>query len=630
MTAIYPNLLAWAAALIVPIVLYLVHHRPQRHRVSTLLFFKTLAREHQEAPWLRRLKRLLSLLLTLLVLAASVGAMAQLIIAPSGEDERQIVVLIDRSASMAAIDGGETTRLDTAIDAIEDRLAAIPRSVPISIVVYDDRPEVLLARSLDRREVARTFRSIQPTPIEGVEASALRLARRIAAIETPSAVWHVTDIAEPIDDDAAPAEDNARAEPAADNDIRVHRWSVAADRPVNVGISGFALRRMPMQRDRFEAFIQVHASGPEPVDADMEVRLDGRVAALRKVRIEPGEPQRMLIPVSAGENATIQIDVLNVDDDALPLDDRVVARVPPLKPIRVLWITPQADPFTELALAALGEDRQINIFQGGPDAYPPDEPVDVVLFQGWMPDKLPADTPVVAINPPTSVGPIAIRKLDGDGLPLQRLRVTDPEHPLLLGVASGRIEPVQTAIIGVDAMRSGIDPIWIGDAGPVLAAGTSEGRRIVVLAIDPSRSPSLPLLPSFPLLVGNAIYWSTESDDPAGAGPNFRTGHLLEVDDTELRWPNKNANQAKATPVIGRWVRLDRTGLFETDSGVVGSAALLSPDETVLPSSGTVGSVGAASVEGAWLAGDLSLPLLWVLAIVLVVESYLFHLKTVY
>ena len=65
MTFLYPAMLSWAAICLGVGLLYLFRRRPRTQQVSTLIFFKMLAKEHQESAWMRRLKRLLSLLLAL-------------------------------------------------------------------------------------------------------------------------------------------------------------------------------------------------------------------------------------------------------------------------------------------------------------------------------------------------------------------------------------------------------------------------------------------------------------------------------------------------------------------------------------------------------------------------------------
>ena len=82
LTPSYLHLL-WLA--LIPLVLWLFRRQAKRVPVSTLLFFKSLAREHQESAWLRRIKKWLSLLLTLLVLLFAILALAR----PSGTGRRR-------------------------------------------------------------------------------------------------------------------------------------------------------------------------------------------------------------------------------------------------------------------------------------------------------------------------------------------------------------------------------------------------------------------------------------------------------------------------------------------------------------------------------------------------------------
>ena len=93
---------AWSLLVLAPIALYLFRPRPRTVRTSTLPFFKWLAREHQDSTWLRRLKHLLSLLLSILIVLTAAAALGRLVIARSSDSFRTVVILVDRSASMAA------------------------------------------------------------------------------------------------------------------------------------------------------------------------------------------------------------------------------------------------------------------------------------------------------------------------------------------------------------------------------------------------------------------------------------------------------------------------------------------------------------------------------------------------
>jgi hypothetical protein len=638
-------MLWWALALGVPVVLYLVRHKPVRQRVTTLLFFKSLAKEHQEASWLRRLKRIISLLLTLLVLAALVGALSRPVIAPSSEGVQSLVIVVDRSASMAALDDSGDSMIDLAIASIEQRLSTLPASTPVSLITYDTRPRILLARSFNRRALLRELRQIAARPISGHAAPALRLAERLASVETPATIWHISD-APPVSVNDGEAIDQVAIEPVGaalaglddetlldladqDESIDIEHFYVTTQQRSNVGLTGFSLKRVPMDPSKFEAFVQVHASGTSPAEVELNLMLGGQLAGLRKFELQPGARQRIMVPVEASADQTIKL-LVKSKDDALSLDNQVSAWIPPLDPLRVLWVSPKPDPFTELSLRVLGDETQVEVFHTPPNAFPPKEAFDVVIFQSWLPEQWPEDMPAIVIDPPHSSGPVRVTRLDRGGLPLDSVRATDPGHPLLYRVATPRVAVTQTVSLEADAASAGLQPLWRGTAGAVLAAGDIRGQRIVVMGFAPERSETLPLTAAYPLLVGNAVYWCTQSQRQEQIGNLQNTGTLIQLDSDTLDWHVTDGDKV-AVQAVGSWAELDRVGLWTTASGKLGSAALLDAEETLLgvaPQTNDATDTGGGI--GGWLTGDLTELLLVMALSVLLMESYLFHRRSVY
>ncbi len=612
----------WLLTALVPVALYIVRPRARRQRVSTLLFFKSLAKEHQESAWLRQLKRLLSLLLSLLILAGAGMALARLVAVPRTGTIRSAVILIDRSASMSATDSGAVTRLDAAKRAAVARLTGMHGGVAVSVVTYDSRPTVLLPRSMDRREIERAILSIGARPIEGRPEEALHLSEQLARIEAPASIWHYTD---------APAPESI----AVDSPVTIEHVCVALRSPTNVGITAFELRRSPMQRDQLEAFAQLVAVGPGPVEAQVQMRRGQNLIAVRRMTIEPGGRELLAMPIEAGEASgsdTLSLSV-RAEGDSLRADNELLARVPQPEPIEVLWISAQPDVVTQFALQSLGRDTQVRVFAGGPNAWPSERRVDVVVFQGWLPETWPQDVPVIAIDPDRSVGPVRIAPVAGGGLPVDAPRTTQAHHPVLFGVAGSRVSLLQKTVLDADPARSGLEPLWVGPAGPLLAVGEVRGQRVVIMSFSAAESENLWRLPSYPLLIGNAIYWATLPAAATITGNNRRCGELLATHADTIIWssPDIGMPHAGKTAIVGRWTELDHVGLWSTDAGESGSAALLSAEETRLPSHGDADGL-AVSARGwsRWLSGDMTAALLWVVLATLMVESWLFHLHSVY
>lgn len=615
MRFLHPGLLNWGYMVLAVAALYLFRPRPRKVRVSSLLFFKSLAREHQESAWLRRLKRLLSFLLNVMIVGFAVLALAHPVVSPGAEAVRNLVIAVDRSASMSARDDRGRTRLEEALALARQRLARLPDGVGVAVVAFDRRPEILLSRTLDRREVLRALDAIRIRPIEDDAETALRLARRLAEIETPAAIWFLSD-APPPDLPAGGGET-----------VSLEHLGNPLAGPVNAGLTAFRLRRLPLEHTRYEAFVQVHGTGPKAFDAELEVRLDDSLVAVRALTLTPGGRERLLIPVTAGQAKVITLSVAT-KEDALPFDNRLQARLPEARPVKVLWISENPDPFVELALASLGEESDITVFQGDPSAWPPKQPIDVVIFDGWLPGEWPDLIPAIVIDPPGPLGPVHAVRLEGRGLHVDSLRVANPRHPLLYGIATDRISVVQTGALEIDGS---LEPLWLGPAGPLLLAGEVRGQRIAVMGFAPGRSERLPLMASCPLLFGNVVYWASEPRADVIAGRNLQTGDLAALEGRTLTWSTAGSRETETVELNGRFTELDRIGLWRTDADEAGSAALVSVRETLLPSRQAGESETAADIGVSPLfRGDLTTLFLAGILVLLVLESWIFHRHVVY
>ena len=623
-----PSLLSWASLLVAPVILYLFRRKPKIERVSQLVFFKTLDRAHQESAWLRRLKRLLSFLLSVLIMCAAVGALARMILGGSEQTLKNVVVLVDRSASMMAKDKLGRTRLSLAVKRVRKKLGTLHGAAAVSVMTYDRRPEILLPRTYDRREVVRALEAIRVRPIEGDPEKALVLASRMAALETPASVWHVTD-SPPAAADAQAAHDTGNDQEKKAGKVMVEHLTVAPAGTVNVGITAFQIRRLPMELSRLEAFVQVHCAADEPTEAALEISIDGELTSVRKMTLDPGARKRLFVPLKAGQGKCLSLKLV-AKDDVLALDDEVHGRIPEAQPIRVVWISPKPDPFTELALGSLAAEGVVEVFKGSTVSWPTETPADVVIFDGWLPKTWPEDVSVIVIDPPETDVPFRTVRIAESGVPVERIRVTEPGHPLLYGVAGGRIAVTQTGVLQADGP---LEPLWVGPSGPVLAAGEISGQRLTVFAFDPERCEHLPLMASYPLLVGNAVYWSAQPRLRVQSGNNRRTGDLVRLEGKTITWtrPGDIHKGKNSAAIQGQWTELDRIGIWATDAGETGAASLLSRTETGLVR--VHPEQKGSALEGdvaSFFSGDMTGPFMWLVLLVLVVESYLFHRRAVY
>ena len=497
MQILNPAFLGLSLLAAIPILLYFFRRKSKTVEVSTLVFFKSLAREHQESAWLRHVKKFLSLLLTLMVVFGAVFGLSKMVFSPKADDIRSVVILLDRSASMSAVGGDDQTRLEIAKQEIRARLDALPENVEVSLVAYDSRPEVLQPLSIVRRELLRRLRDVELRPVPDKFDSAFAAAKMTASLNTPSVIWHVSDH---VREQELPA------------GVSLEPIDVGLGEAVNVGITAFEIRKIPLVSNEYEAFIELGCSSSAPGTA--EVTLETFIAGTwadtpRKVELEPGAKHALVMPIKgAASGQLLELRLTGVGGDCFALDDSVVARLPESRPTVAVYVSESpetVDPFTRLALNAIGEDGTLDIYETTMDKGLPTEDIDVFLFDNTLPEDWLADRPAIVINPPGPGGPVRAVALK-NGVPHSGVRVTNPEHPVLFRVSNSRVALTQTVVI--DSSGS-LEPLWFAGEEPVLAAGEIQGQRLVILGFSPMQSEKLPLLASYPLLLENAILWCT-------------------------------------------------------------------------------------------------------------------------
>jgi len=635
-----PGLL-WLLLLgIVPVMLYLFRRRSKRVRVSTLVFFKSLAQEHQESAWLRRLKKWLSFLFTIALLALAVFVLSRLIVKQDDPDQyRTVVILLDRSASMEVRDESGETRMDAAKRLLKERLKKVPEEVGVALIAYDVRPEVMQARTLKRRELLSSLEAVTSRPIPGRTDAALESAQMIAGLEPPAAIWHISDqlLRETVAGENDAAGDDTTDGPVAvalslPENIALRELNLGLPVISNAGITALQLRPVPLEHSRYDTYVEValNADAPAPLAIRLNASVGGIPSQFREVELAPGEKSGLTFRLNGSRDQILRV-WLESENDDFALDDQVTLPLPDVSPILAAWIRPDEseDPYTRFALSSIQETGTFELLKGPPGSWPLREKVDAVIFDGWLPAEWPTDIPVVVINPPGSSGPVIVKKLAA-GIPYDSVSVGNEDHPVLFRISSSRVAVTQTALFET---RGSLEPLWIAGKDPILAAGEVNGQRIVVMGFSPGLSDRLPLTASFPILMGNALFWCVDQKDNPDNTRLFSTGDLAPVAGENITWSGAVGNEGRKQrfPLTTDVVEMDRIGIWETDTGQRGASQLLSAGESDLrarmPDAG--GDLDYFAVQSG-IGGNLKLWLLGAVIVILLLESWLFHRHAVY
>jgi von Willebrand factor type A domain/Aerotolerance regulator N-terminal len=481
--------LALAGLLFLPAVvaMYLLKLRRDEAPVpSTLLWQRLVADVEANAPWQRLRRSLLLLLQLLLVAILAILAARPFVERPAGL-AGDIVVVIDTSASMQATDVAPT-RLEAAKAAAVEALRDLPAGGKVSVIAAGRTAKVIANGTTDIGHVRQAIGGIEATSDVGDLGDALRLASALAARSGDAEILVATDAA-------------LANPPAGSVDAPVRVLRVGRDQD-NQAIVALAVRTAPSGLSH-SAFISVANLGLEMAQRRIELYADGQLREARTLTLDPQRRTDVSIddiddplhPASVIEvRLTAADETSTAAPDALAVDDRAWAVVPPAHPRQVL-LAGEPDPYLETALSYLPDTELY--YRSGDDwsTLTGLDQFELVIFNRFLPDTLPAK-PILAIAPPRT-SPLGT--VTGT-LTNPTLGTLDPTDPILRYVDLSTTHVAEAQQLALPAWARAVIPG--PGSSPLLYSGILAGRPAAVLAFEPRRS-DLPLQVAFPILVAN-------------------------------------------------------------------------------------------------------------------------------
>lgn len=470
-----------SAAIIGPIIvaMYLLKLRREERRVSSTFLWRRVVRDVEaNAPW-QKLRRNLLLLLQLLLLALLALALARPFLRTTGIAGRNLVVIIDRSASMAATDMAPS-RLAAAKQQAIRLIDQLPDDGRATIVAAGGLIEVPVAASTDRRQLRDAIEAIQPRTGGGSDlAQALTLAAALSSREADSEIAIISD------GNVRPL-DTIQPVPAT------VRYFPIGSGSENVAVSAMVLQPSPAGQT---LFAQATNYGQRAATRRMDIYLDDTLFNAYNLTIDPGADQSVVLEVPATVRKAEARLADSAGADALALDDRGWA-VSTLGEGTTVRIVGPGNRFLEVGLGLLPNIRTTLVPTTTAAFTETAAQVPVTILDGVVPATLPPGN-LFFIAPPRSTEFFSIT----GQIDFPALRPAPGDEPLLRNIKLSDVSVLKANKLAPGAWaRTVVD----GDGGPMLVAGERDGRRIVVLAFDLHAS-DLPVQVAFPLLLSNII-----------------------------------------------------------------------------------------------------------------------------
>jgi hypothetical protein len=493
------------------LVLYILKLRRRVVAVPFSPLWERILRDKEATSLFSKLKRLLSLLLQLALLAALVLALGDPRRAESLIKGRTFVVLVDASASMQATDESPS-RLAVAKDGVQTLIQGLGGSDRMLIAQMDAMVTPLGPLTGD----ASTLKD----ELKGVHATDSRA-------DFPRALRFASDVLRGVDRGEIIVVSDGELGDASDASGPVHLGSAKlsylevghSDR--NVGVTQFSVRRYPLDKSRYEVMLELTNTGSTVEDVELQLLGDDALVDITKLRLQPHERLPRFYPQLSGASRTLEAKIARVDGthDDLAADDHAYALLPERRRAKVLVVS-AGNTYLEAALLL---DEYLDVTDVAPAGYPDalkKGTWDAVVFDGATPPEMPK-AHALYLDPRGPGSPVKVT----DELKQPGFDKVERKHPVVRFLA---LDDVNVALGHKLVPETGDKVLGASDGGasPLLVAGTRGGYRFVAAGFD-VRDSDLPLRTAWPLFIINCINWFTDEDTQYLS--SFRTGEVWRI-----------------------------------------------------------------------------------------------------
>ena len=474
------------AAVAAAAALFLIKLRPPRAVVPSLILWRRVLEESRDATLWERIRRAVSLVLTMLVallLALAIARPTRVAGRADGTSPR-VLIVIDSSWSMRARTSTGETRWDRGVAEARRILAAttqVDAAIATTAYVMVEGPTTdtaLLEGALD---------GISPAGSDGTAWPHLAGAT----------VHFITD--------GAPTRVIAP-------DVVVHSVFEAAP---NAAITALHVRPALTGDRAADAYLELANYAPVPQPVRLTIARGTAVIFDRTLDVAASGILRQVVPLPRGGDPVLRAR-LTAPENALDVDDEAVAWIERAEPLSVTvvgqdtsWLRTAFERDPEVRAQFLEPAAYETLSKGGR------RPGDMMIFDGWAPAERPRH-PALLFAPPPSTAWLAGAAAEGPPAP----GPTEERRPRWEVPGTHRVvQGVDPFTLVIDRARAysgpGLVPVAESLGGtPLVYVGEADTGRLVLVTFGPRES-NLAAAPGFPVLLANALDWLAR---PAGEG----------------------------------------------------------------------------------------------------------------
>ena len=504
-----PAALALLAFVPVLLVLHALRYRRRDVPVSTLFLWESVAREAQGSLGLRRLVQNLPLLLQILLVCLLAAALAEPALTGNAVPSRDVVMVLDVSASMQAR-GERGTRFEQAREHALQSLRELPAGRQMAVITAGRQPRVETFFSGDKTLLRQTIRDLQVSDGTGNMREALYLALSLTQGSGSREIVVIGDGAYP---------QNVELTQLRQQLGRQLRHIRVEGGDTNVGITRFAFRQVPDAEGLHEVLLAVKNFSTHPVTVPLHLDMPPRQPLQRRLDLRPGQ-EEVVVSTVAGPLQGVARAELALEDD-LALDNRAYGVATKTSQAWILLVG-QPNYFLETLLTSIPGVFVNVVPQVSPDILPRLLASNrLIIFNGVTPPPLQRGN-YLLLN---AVPPDERVRRTGT---VTQPRVVDwqRQHPLLKFVDLANLHVAEALDL---TLQRGAHSLVEAPETPLLGVIEEPHLRVVFLGFDLMQS-DLPLRVAFPVFIGNLLRWLAPKESEGGGQVRAGTPYPLYLD----------------------------------------------------------------------------------------------------
>ncbi|MBI3820745.1 MAG: VWA domain-containing protein [Planctomycetes bacterium] len=498
------------------IVLYILKVRRRAVVVPYLHLWQTLAAETRSVTLFKKLKRLLSLLLQLAILASLIFAVARPSLGGDAALRKHFVMVLDASASMGAKESGGRTRFQLLMNEARRLVESRNPDDDWMVVSASDRIDVLSSFTKSTIRLRGALDAAKPSIHELNVGQTVAFAREATRDKKAPVLLFLSD-------------GNAgQLRAAIDKDPNARLIPIGEARE-NVGIVRFSARKnSSLGTDYIIATVRNY--GDKERAFQMEIALNNVTQKVIPKKLAPGAEETEKLQLSLPQGGTLRL-VLKFDTnaepaDALEIDNVAYAIAYPERLRRVVLVTEQQGMETPFriafeSMAEVVDETSIAVTAEEYAALKPEEKqADITICHNVLPADLPPRGNIILIHTP--MPSFLPAKITGEEAAPTVLD-WDREHVLNRYLNYREMKLPRANLLQLSG-SAGANIVDGGDS-PLVAAFDLPDRRAVYIAFD-MMSEMFPFRLAFPMVLRNSIAWF-ETEEDVMFEDTYKPGSLI-------------------------------------------------------------------------------------------------------